>query len=170
MSENWCISVTAEQKQKIIQLFRENSWEVQEVDSLEIDASKISAPGYVIEKKEENQECPYCFCKPCVTDETNRQLWWETENHTPNQENNKLRKNAYKRFWTMLYHRQAWNDERYISKKAAALGHGDNVDLVWISNPALLHKRDIMPKCVVTSVRNWYPKTADQDYMDHQWD
>ena len=173
MAENWCISVTEEQKKKISELFQENNWQLnevpshQELDDIEID----DEPGYVISQTPGETECLHCFSKPCVTNEQNRQLWWATENQEPSQENNKLRKDKYKRFWTMLYHRRVWNDPRYIDRKLAALGKDtDDIDEVWITNPGLLHKRDIMPKCVTNLVRDWYPKTSSQNYMDHLWE
>lgn len=30
-----------------------------------------------IQQNENFDECPHCFCKPCITDEINKQLWWE---------------------------------------------------------------------------------------------
>ncbi len=39
----------------------------------------------------------------------------------PNHTNTGLRKEKYKRFWTMMHHRNVWEDERYKSKKREAL-------------------------------------------------
>ena len=51
--------------------------------------------GYHIEGDNTQEECPWCLCRPCVTDISNKQLWWESECRVPNAENSKLRKNHY---------------------------------------------------------------------------
>lgn len=30
-----------------------------------------------IQQDPNNTECIYCFCRSCITDEVNRQLWWK---------------------------------------------------------------------------------------------
>ncbi|CAG2184635.1 unnamed protein product [Mytilus edulis] len=37
-------------------------------------------PGYVIQQDPFKEECRYCFCKPCITDDQHRQLWWHGHN------------------------------------------------------------------------------------------
>ena len=32
------------------------------------------------------------------------------------------------------------------------------------------HKRDIMPKCVITLVRHWFPNPGGFPYMGHMWE
>ena len=56
--------------------------------------------GFIIDKRGV-EECPCCYCTPCVTDETNRQLWWIAEAKEPHRLNTKLRTDAYKKFWTI---------------------------------------------------------------------
>ena len=64
----------------------------------------------------------------------------------------------------MLFHRDVWRDERYRERKAQALGlHNGHHRFVW------LHKRDIMPNCVLTLVRDWYPNLPKDAYMGHLW-
>lgn len=81
------------------------------------------AEKFVILQDSNKDECPFCLCKPCITDDINRQLWWEMEPfRPPHPRNSKLRKEKYKRFWTMLLHRGVWSDPRYTEKKTASFG------------------------------------------------
>ena len=63
-------------------------------------------------------ECAYCFCRPCITSETNRQLWWETDEAPHSGNNHGLRKEKYKRFWTMMFHWGVWDEPRYKRKNS----------------------------------------------------
>ena len=98
---------------------------------------------YYIAKTLTVGECPYCFCRPCITSETNRQLWWENESSPPSNRHYGLRKERYRRFWTIMFHRGAWNYPRYMSKKQIALHHDRRI------RKYMLHRRDIMAKCVL---------------------
>lgn len=40
-----------------------------------------------IQQDPNSTECIYCFCRPCITDEVNRQLWWETDTHPKHRRN-----------------------------------------------------------------------------------
>ena len=51
---------------------------------------------YVIEQDDNFDEYLYCFCRPCITNERNRQLWWETDYQIEHERNSQLRK--YKKF------------------------------------------------------------------------
>ena len=64
----------------------------------------------------------------------------------------------YKRFWTMLLHQGVWNDDRYVVMKADAMSR----DPRWQRYD--WHKRDIMPKCVVSLVRHWFPNPGGFPY------
>ncbi len=135
-SENNAVSdlhlhVTDLQKETIGNLFNHYDWEFTEVSaektpenqdsnaatgdiahqdgSVDLDPPEC-VPGYHVNHIQGQAECEYCLCKPCITDERNRQLWWEEESQEPNCYNHKRRKDVYKRFWTMLYHRNVWND------------------------------------------------------------
>jgi hypothetical protein len=47
-------------------------------------------------------------------------------------------------------HRGVWNDDRYIVMKADAMSRDPRRQRYdW-------HKRDILPKCVVSLVRHWF--------------
>lgn len=123
-------------------------------------------PGYHIPGVDTADECPWCFCKPCVTDMSNQQLWWETECHLPDSSNSKLRKPHYQRFWVMLLHRGIWNKNAYKLRKTAALKNRNAH--AWIG-PNSKHPRDIMPDCVLNMVRKWLPNPATVPYMGHKW-
>jgi hypothetical protein len=55
----------------------------------------------------------------------------------------------------MIANMGGWNLPQYMGKKRTA---GD-----------ILHKRDIMPHCVVDLVRTKYPNPKDKPYMGHKW-
>ncbi|CAG2248414.1 unnamed protein product [Mytilus edulis] len=118
----------------------------------------------VIQQIVDSDDCPFCLCKPCIIDENNIQMWWETEGQQRHRRNNSLRKEKYKYFWTMLYHRDVWRDDRYQERKLQALARDPKFkNFIW-------HKRDIMPNCVLKLVRNWHPNPDNIPYMGHLWE
>ena len=128
------------------------------------DEDGESDSEYIDPHDPDADECRYCYCRPCITDESNQQLWWERQPRIPSQQNRKFRKPCYQRFWAMLMHKQAWQDPRYKAKKAAALGVDPRMRrFKWV------HRRDIMPDCVLTTVRTWFPNVRGVDYMNHKW-
>ena len=122
--------------------------------------------GYRIEENADDDECPWCLCKPCITNTANRQIWWEIESHLPSVANSRLRKTHYQRFWVMLLHHGAWDKPAYKAKKKTAL---QNRGIHAWSGPNPKHPRDIMPDCVLTLVRGWLPNLPTQPYMGHKW-
>ena len=56
-----------------------------------------------IQQDQNIDECPHCFCRPCITNEVNKQQWWEDEPHPGHVRNKSLRKETFKRFWTMMF-------------------------------------------------------------------
>ena len=59
----------------------------------------------------------------------------------------------------MLLHRGIWNDDRYVVMKADAMSRDPRRQRYdW-------HKRDIMPKCVVSLVRHWFPNPRGFPYI-----
>ena len=123
-------------------------------------------PEYHIPPVAGHQQCPFCFCSPCITDESNRQLWWEVENLPPHARNSEKRKKLYKKFWTMMHHRGTWNNPLYLNKKQFALGADPNRRrYVYI-----YHRRDIMPDCVIKVVRTWLSNLSAIPYMGHLWE
>ena len=108
---------------------------------------------------EEVRRC--CLCKPCITSERNRQLWWENEDTNPSRRNHDLRKDKYRRFWTMMFHRNVWNDPRYLDAKCVVLQNDPRC------RNLVCHRRDIMPKCVLSLVRGWFPNLPGIPYLGH---
>ena len=165
------LEVTQEQRDAIYHFFSHSGWEFKEVqnDQDQVNNEEICDDysfhgNYFIEQNENFEEYAYCLCRPCITNEGNRQLWWESENHDAHERNSHLRKDKYKRFWTNLFHRGIWDDPRYKQRKREALRR----DLR--RRKFVYHRRDIMPKCVVGLVRQWYPNPPGQDYMGHMWE
>jgi hypothetical protein len=97
-----------EQKEAIYHFFANNNWEFKEVQipSNNDQSRDDSGDGdYFIEQDDKFDECLYFFCRQCITNERNRQLWWETDNQIEHKRNSQLRKEKYNRFWTNLFHR-----------------------------------------------------------------
>ena len=121
-------------------------------------------PEFHIEQDLLEDERAYCFCRPCITSEANKQFWWESDDVPPSVNNHGIRKEKYKRFWTMMFHQRVWDDPRYKRKKQLALQSDPRFRrYVW-------HRRDIMPNCVLTIVRQWLPNPQGAPYMGHMWD
>lgn len=68
--------------------------------------------------------------------------WRLSEPVMANERNRAMRKEKYKVFWTMLFHRGVLMDTRYKSQKIGS----------WQADPRLgdvvCHRRDILPQCV----------------------
>ena len=133
-------------------------------DNVANETDEDDNPEFVIPPDISEEECQYCFCRPCITNEQNKQMWWHDREEAPHQRNSGLRKEHYKRFWTMLLHRGAWNDDRYLLMKTDALARDHRTQRFDC------HKRDIMPKCVVTLVRHCFPNPGGFPYMGHMWE
>ncbi len=104
--------------------------------------------------------CRFCYCSPCVT--VNRQSWLRGP-VAPHVRNSGLRKAMYKKFWTMMDRRGAWNNPRYLNKKRRILDiTNQDLSTVWTV-------REIMPNCILNQVRGSYPNPPGQSYMGHQW-
>jgi hypothetical protein len=85
-------------------------------------------------------------------------MWWHDRTEAPHQRSSGLRKEHYKRFWTMLLHRSAWNDIYLLMKT-------DDLAIDHRTQRFDWHKRDIMPKCVVTLLLlvDFPSKTVEQN-------
>ena len=176
------IKVTELQHDVIQRVFAHHDWDYEEVSLEELveqssahhqddeDGDEYDIPGFVIEQDSTAEECPYCFSRPCITNEDNRQLWWEEQDNEPRDWNSGLRKDVYKRLWTMLYHRKVWLDPRYIHRKNTALQQDPNrAQHAWSGPGGYNHRRDIMPECVLKLVRGWFPNPHGRHYMGHRW-
>lgn len=165
--------VTQEQRDNIEALFIHNNWDFSAVDvpltgsvrdtckSADCD---LVRPSVVFPQDQEAERCPHCLCRPCITNEQFRQLWWPTDPVPPRRRNSGLRKGLYRKFWTMLYHRGIWADPEYIERKRGALTLDPHL------TNYVYHRRDIMPKCIVTLARYWYPNPKGIPYMGHMWE
>ena len=104
-------------------------------------------------------ECHYCLCKPCVT--INPQSW--LGNKTPaHVRNSRIRKEKYKKFWSLLSNQSVWIDPRYQRRKLRLLRRNENSGYVWT-------KREIMPDYILELVREFYPNSENKPYIGHQW-
>jgi len=180
------LDVTQEQSDTIQHLFLHNKWDYSERNRSLIDVNGMISgtdaatqtsdivsqnevsdndwEPFQIDQNIDEEECVYCLCRPCITSEQNRQLWWESENAEPSDRSHGLRKEIYKRFWTMMFHRKCWEDPRYISNKTIAMRNDPRLKrFTW-------HRRDIMPKCVLSLVRQWYPNLPGVPYLGHMWE
>ncbi len=127
-------------------------------DRVPLDKEKIN-------RKLDKDECPHCLCQPCVLCDENVQLWWPKAFTPPHPDNDQYRYALYRRFWTMLYRRGVFCDERYIERKERALDKQRKRQGKFI-----VSRRDLMPLCVVTQVRNWFPNTDNVNYKNHCWE
>ena len=161
------IRISDEQYELLTAMWNHDNWDLDIVDDGLVNENDIIHEGPVplIQPDQEAEECPFCFCRPCVTDPRFTQAWWDHV-HPPHKDNNKHRKPIYKRFWVMLANRAAWQDPRYVRKKQLALV-GEYEFYAW-AGPSN-HRRDIMPDCVLKLVRYWRPNPPGQPYMGHKW-
>ena len=145
-------------------LFREKKW-IFESEKYDENADKevyeCANTHFKIEPIDGETKCIYCFCQPCVTNEQNRQQWWGTDPTAPGIENSGKRKKCYQRFWAMMAHRHVWNIPEYLEKRAQSLSEN--------RHKCVIIHREIMPDCVLSVVRNWYPNPPKVQYMGHKW-
>lgn len=74
-------NLSEEKLAAIAALFAYNGWDWDPEEERRIsDAAPVSL-GPVIEGTVDKPECPDCFCRLCVLDETHQQLWWPDINH-----------------------------------------------------------------------------------------
>lgn len=161
--------VTEEQKELIYAMWQHNDWDLETVEDTNTSDQSDEQPitEFRIPQDATKPECQYCLCQPCITDETNRQMWWETEVYQPHKRNSSMRKTHYKKFWTMLLHKGVWNDPRYlVRKEAAAMQDPRRKIAPWIGPTKSI--RDIMPDCVLQLVRGWLPNPSSIPYMGHK--
>ena len=132
-------------------------------DDNEINDDHITPPTVTITAN--STECRHCFLDPCVT--YNRQSWLPSVPVQPHIRNRALRKTKYKKFWILMQRRGGWNEPRYQRKKERLLRREMHLDdEAWTSYG---ERRDVMPDCVLDSVREIYPNPPNIPYMGHRW-
>ena len=61
----------------------------------------------------------------------------------------------------MITHRRVWDKPEYKEKRAVSIQlNRDKCVTIY---------RGIMPDCVLSNVRYWYPNPKDVPYMGHKW-
>lgn len=123
------------------------------------DNSRANDQGENVLEGHGTARCPHCFLSPCVT---SHHQTWLGPGANPHPRNSSLRKKRYKLFWKLLSDSGAWMFPEYQNKKRRALGREEDESTVWTV-------REIMPDCVLDSVRNLYPNIPTQPYMGHKW-
>ena len=175
------VMLTDEQKETIEIFCNMNEWDLQ-LDLIQNSGANIAessqrqntpvvarqAPQEDVWEDPGAEECIYCFLRPCVT--THRQSWLGG-GRTARLANRVTRKTLYEKFWSVMDHRGAWNDPRYLHKKETAIEQADNEEvIVWVKAPKARQSiRKIMPECILKLVRNLYPNPPGVNYMGHKW-
>ena len=151
MSNYQFIDIGQSKKKRKLQSASSEPKEKQTCPSPEPEASSSS-------HHQQESECPHCLQGPCVTD---RHFTWLGNGQTPSSANSAVRKSMYSKFWKVLANLGVWNDPRYISRKKEVGGGGE-----WI----VIHRREVMPVCVLKHTRDLYPNPQGQSYMGHKWE
>lgn len=114
------LNVTQEQRNTIEALFNHNNWNFVPVEddivgeTEELDHELLAPRSCQPKSNDPNDnKCIHCICRPCITSDRFRQLWWPIQCHPARRRNSSLRRNLYKKYWTMLYHRGVWAMEEY---------------------------------------------------------
>ena len=103
----------------------------------------------------ENEECKFCFLDPCITSHGHH---WLGDGRHACEANSGIQRAKYAKYWKCISNRGGWNLDMYLAKK--------------VSTPegSVLHRREIMPECVVNQVRELYPNPGRIPYMGHKWE
>ena len=157
------ILVNKEQESIIRGIFCHYGWDIESAEEIdegrreadraaqEIEENRVSSDLH-IPRDPSAEECPHCFCQPCVT--TVRQHWLGTGQRASDR-NAVIRKTLYRKFWTLLCRRGTWLDPRYIERKS----------LVMRVERAVVSKRELIPDCVLRLVRGMYPNPQHRKYL-----
>ncbi|KAI8493080.1 Neurexophilin [Branchiostoma belcheri] len=121
----------------------------------------------LIPQAEEQEECRYCLCRPCIT--TPVPLWLVGQAACV--DNAAIRRDMYKNFWGMMANLMPspWNDPRYLARKHTRMAQDSALEAPRRRLVIAGSIREIMPKCVVKLVRSKYPNPPGVDYMGHRW-
>ena len=107
-----------------------------------------------------SEEYVFCFCSPRVTNVRQR---WLGHGQDAHKRNSGIRKKLYRKFWSMLNTRRAWQQPLNVRKKVIAICQ-DHVD------ETVVHVLgEIMMECVLKLVRGLYPNLPDPLYLGHKW-
>ena len=112
-------------------------------------------------------ECDKCYLQPCVT---HYEQSWLVKPKQPSGSNRTTRRRMYKKFWSVMDYRGAWQDPRYVSQKKLELQEVGylNENTVWEAAVGTI-QREIMPECVLSCVRGRYPNPPNVPYTGHHW-
>lgn len=105
-----------------------------------------------------DDDCPFCFLSPCVTSHPHHFLG---AGQPACDANSGMRKEHYRNYWKVMSNCRGWNDLRYLARKVQA-GQGGE----W----AVVHRREVMPDCILKQVRSLYPNPPNRPYMGHMWE
>ena len=97
------LEVAQEHKGTIFHFLAHNNLEFKEVQippNNDQSRDDLGDGDYFIEQDDKFDECLYCFCRPCITHDRNRQLWWETDNQIDHERNSQKGKvqNIFNKF------------------------------------------------------------------------
>lgn len=106
------------------------------------------------------ERCNLCYCTPCIVVIGEKQTWM-LPRQEPSAINRTLRKDIYFRFWGLISNAGGFTATEYLGKKQESL----NV----AGASATKVRREIMPDCVLTFVRERYPNPPGIPYVGHKW-
>ena len=69
-----------------------------------------------ISQNENCDDCPQCLCKPCITDEQNRQILWSSEPELPDRKIVLFERKNINLFGHLFFHRGVFLDNRYTER------------------------------------------------------
>ena len=123
-----------------------------------LEANGDGEPDDQPEAAGDEQACPYCFLLPCVTTLPHVFLG---PGQQPCDNNSGIHKDKYRKYWMVINNLGGWNIPRYLAKKVQVANGGQ-----W----AVIHKREVMPECVLKQVRGLYPNPHGRPYLGHMWE
>ncbi len=129
-----------------------NAGDVQEAEAAAAVADPVVPEA---EDAAEEGDCPFCFLTPCVTAHPHHFLGAGQAACAANSGNRRVR---YGHYWKVISNMNGWRHTRYLAKKRQ------------VGEFAVYHRREIMPECVLTQVRDLYPNPPGQAYMGHKWE
>jgi hypothetical protein len=122
-------------------------------------ASVIIFPPFLIEQNDTMNECPHCFCKPCITHEINRQMWWKNNSEPKAEETESCEK-------------------KYIRNSGLCCSTDKCLLMAAITRGKWEHFTKILEDkmmfgiymTICQFVRSWLPNLDGHPYMGHKWE